>query len=171
MQDTEGDLEIPDFFKKPKRTHLHFFILMLIQEKPSHGYELIKMIEERTFGKLKPSNASIYGILNYLENKDYIEIERLGKREKKIYKLTDKGEKLVNLFRNDLETFLHSIIQTFIQDDESENPLPPILLDKYSDTVLQKYSKEEQKKFLLKIKENLEWQLQSVENKLKKLKK
>ncbi|MFX0132936.1 MAG: PadR family transcriptional regulator [Candidatus Hodarchaeota archaeon] len=169
MQDIESDLEIPDFFKKPKQTHLHFFILMLIQEKSSHGYELIKMIEERTFGKLKPSHSSIYGILNYLENKEYIEIERLGKREKKVYKLTEKGEKLVNVFRNEFETFLHSLIQTFIQDDESEQPPPPILLEKYSDIVLQKYSKEEQEKFLLKIKENLEWQLHSIENKLKKL--
>ncbi len=168
MEDTESDLEIPDFFKKPKKTHLHFFILMLIQEKPSHGYELIKMIEERTFGKLRPSHSSIYGILNFLEKKEYIELERLGKREKKIYKLTKKGEELVNVFRNDLDTFLNSIIQTFIQDDE-EHPPPPILLDEYSDTILQNYSKEEQKKFLLKIKENLEWQLQSVEKKLKKL--
>ena len=145
---------------------------MLIKDKPSHGYELIKMIEQRTFGRWRPSHSAIYNILNKLTEKGYIKLEEIGKREKKIYKLTEKGDKLVNLARNEVKTLIDSLIQTLIREDiEHEIPLPAIdfILNEDITSILEGYSKEEIKKVLSKFKKTLETKLKGIDELLEKI--
>ena len=51
---------------------LKWVILQLIADKPSHGYELIKTIEERLGGAYSPSPGVIYPTLTLLEDLGYI---------------------------------------------------------------------------------------------------
>lgn len=171
LKSNHDDFKIPDFFKKPTQSHLQFFILMLIQNKPTHGYELINMIEKRTFGKWKPSHSAIYNALNLLENREYIIIEEKGTREKKIFKLTEKGEQFIDIFRKEVNLFLNSLIETLIQDDESIIPLPAInlFLEGGGTSLLNEYSKEDQKKVILKFKNTLETNLKKIEELLEKI--
>ena len=165
------DIEMPDFFKKPKQANLQFFILMIIQDNPTHGYEIIKKIEQRTFGKWRPSNSAIYNLLNLLTEKKYIELEKSGERDKKIDKLTEKGDKLVEIFRKEVSKLFHSLIQTLLTDDEFEIPLPAIqhTLDEKANWIFENYSKKEQEQILLKFQDTLKIKLEEVENRLKKL--
>lgn len=66
-------------------------ILHVLQEKPMHGYELIRTFEERSHGFWRPSAGSIYPTLQLLEEQELV----VGKEQdgKKVYELTEKGQK------------------------------------------------------------------------------
>lgn len=69
---------------------LRFVVLHLIAEKPRHGYEIIKAIEDRTGGAYSPSPGVIYPTLTMLEELGYTALtEQDGK---KLYALTEAGE-------------------------------------------------------------------------------
>jgi DNA-binding PadR family transcriptional regulator len=64
-------------------------VLALLAERPMHGYEMIKEIEERTGGIWKPSAGSIYPTLALLEDEGLVRGEESeGKRR---FTLTDEG--------------------------------------------------------------------------------
>ena len=69
---------------------LRFVVLHLIAEKPRHGYEIIKAIEDRAGGAYSPSPGVIYPTLTMLEELGYAALtEQDGK---KLYALTEAGE-------------------------------------------------------------------------------
>jgi DNA-binding PadR family transcriptional regulator len=68
---------------------LQLVILALLAEKPSHGYEIIKALEERSGGFYSPSPGMIYPALTYLEEIGYASVEAEG--AKKLYRITDEG--------------------------------------------------------------------------------
>ncbi len=165
-------IELPDFFKKPKRAHLQFFILMIIQENPTHGYEIIKKIEKRTFGQWRPSHSAIYNSLNIMTEKSFIEVDKSGERDKKIYKITEKGEKLAEVFRQEANKFFRSFADTLLADEEFEVPLPVIrlALDVKGKSFLEGYTKEKQKIILSKFQQTLKSLVQEVQKKLDSIK-
>src|SRR5512144_1736182 len=55
--------------------HLQLVILALLEEKPRHGYEIIKALEERSGGFYSPSPGTIYPALTYLEELGYASVE------------------------------------------------------------------------------------------------
>ncbi len=70
---------------------LRLVILHLINEKPSHGYELIKAVEELTGGAYSPSPGVIYPTLTLLEELGQAQVtEEAGNR--KLYSITDAGK-------------------------------------------------------------------------------
>ena len=70
--------------------HLKFVILRLLDEKPRHGYEIIKEIEERFGGMYSPSPGTVYPTLTMLEDLGYARA-RPEESGKKIYEITDEG--------------------------------------------------------------------------------
>jgi DNA-binding PadR family transcriptional regulator len=69
---------------------LRLVLLKLISEKPSHGYELIKAIEERFKGGYSPSPGVVYPTLSWLEDEGYITIAT-GEDGRKQASITDAG--------------------------------------------------------------------------------
>jgi len=69
---------------------LRLALLALIAENPSHGYELIKAIEEMTGGAYAPSPGAVYPTLQLLEDEGAIE-EAEAEGAKKPFAVTDKG--------------------------------------------------------------------------------
>ncbi len=69
---------------------LRLALLALIAENPSHGYELIKAIEEMTGGGYAPSPGAVYPTLQLLEDEGAIE-EAEAEGAKKPFAVTDKG--------------------------------------------------------------------------------
>src|SRR5256714_15377783 len=69
---------------------LKFVILRLLEEKPRHGYEIIKEIEERFGGMYSPSPGTVYPTLTMLEDLGYARAkpEESGKKS---YEITDEG--------------------------------------------------------------------------------
>lgn len=69
---------------------LRFVILALLKEKPGHGYELIRALEERTGGAYRPSPGVIYPTLSLLEDEGFVrQIGAEGGR--KAYEITEAG--------------------------------------------------------------------------------
>src|SRR5690349_24648729 len=68
---------------------LQLVILALLEEKPRHGYEIIKALEERSGGFYSPSPGMVYPALTYLEEIGYAVVEAEG--IKKLYEITDEG--------------------------------------------------------------------------------
>jgi DNA-binding PadR family transcriptional regulator len=73
---------------------LRFVILQLLEEKPRHGYEIIKEMEGRSGGRYAPSPGTVYPTLTLLEEMGYATgAEEAG--GKKVYAITDEGRKFL----------------------------------------------------------------------------
>ena len=68
---------------------LQLVLLALLAEKPAHGYEMIRMLEERSGGFYAPSPGMVYPALTYLEEVGQAAVTPEGNR--KLYSLTDIG--------------------------------------------------------------------------------
>ena len=68
---------------------LQLIILALLSERPRHGYEIIKAIEEHSSGIYTPSPGVVYPALTYLEEMGYASVEQEG--NKKQYRITEPG--------------------------------------------------------------------------------
>jgi DNA-binding PadR family transcriptional regulator len=70
---------------------LQLLLLTLIAEKPSHGYDLIKVLGERSGGYYVPSPGMIYPALTYLEEAGHATVEPEG--TKKLYRISEDGRR------------------------------------------------------------------------------
>ncbi|WP_022723503.1 PadR family transcriptional regulator [Rhodopseudomonas sp. B29] len=68
---------------------LKLIALALIGEQPRHGYDIIKMIEEKAAGFYAPSPGVVYPTLTYLEEIGHVVAQPEG--TKKLYVITDDG--------------------------------------------------------------------------------
>src|SRR5271154_1281037 len=68
---------------------LRLVALALIAEAPRHGYEIIKLLEEKTADWYSPSPGIVYPTLTYLEEAGYVTASAEG--SKKLYTITDEG--------------------------------------------------------------------------------
>src|ERR1700749_3387772 len=57
---------------------LRLLALALIAEQPSHGYEIIKVLEDKTGGWYAPSPGVVYPTLTYLEEAGYVTVQADG---------------------------------------------------------------------------------------------
>src|SRR3984885_1158562 len=69
---------------------LRCVILKLISQAPSHGYEIIKAIEEKVGGAYSPSPGVIYPTLTLLEELGYVTVEN-AEGGKRLYRITEAG--------------------------------------------------------------------------------
>ncbi len=76
---------------------LRLILLALIAEQPRHGYEIIKLIEDKTEGWYSPSPGIVYPTLTLLEELGYVTAQTEG--AKKLFTITDEGR--ADLKQND----------------------------------------------------------------------
>ena len=88
---------------------LQLLLLALLAEKPSHGYELIKALEERSSGYYSPSPGMVHPALTYLEELGHASVEPEGTR--KPYRATEAGLKHLADNRVGIETLLAQLQQ------------------------------------------------------------
>lgn len=74
---------------------LKFVLLHLLGEKPGHGYELIKSIEDQLGGSYSPSPGTVYPTLTLLEEQGYLEGQSTESGGRKRYTLTDAGRQFL----------------------------------------------------------------------------
>ncbi|WP_131737700.1 PadR family transcriptional regulator [Actinomadura roseirufa] len=68
---------------------LRLYLLKLLEESPRHGYEVIRLLQDRFLGVYSPSPGTIYPRLARLEAEGLVTHEVV--KGKKVYSLTDKG--------------------------------------------------------------------------------
>lgn len=71
---------------------LKFVVLSLLAEKPRHGYEIIRELEDRFGGTYSPSPGTVYPTLSLLEDLGYARA-RDEEGNRKVYEITDEGRK------------------------------------------------------------------------------
>jgi DNA-binding PadR family transcriptional regulator len=71
------------------RGDLKYVILDLLKDKPAHGYEVIRALEDRFGGFYSPSPGAVYPTLQMLEDMGYVSAEQQEGR--KVYQITDAG--------------------------------------------------------------------------------
>lgn len=88
--------------KTHKRNALRLVILDILREENLHGYKIAERLSEK-YGVERISSGFLYPILQELQNAGLIEISELGSREKKIYRITEKGMEYLKSSAEELE--------------------------------------------------------------------
>ena len=95
-----------------KRGSTELLILALLEERDRHGYELARLIDDRSRGAISFHAASLYPTLYRMEEKDLIEgrwVEKAGQRRRRYYRLTPAGRKTLKSQRGIWDGFFEAL--------------------------------------------------------------
>ncbi len=95
-----------------QKTGAELIVLALLEERQRHGYELAKLIETRSEGKLEFHVASLYPMLYRLESKGWVEgrwVEKPNERRRRFYRITAQGRKVLALQRKSWREFFDTL--------------------------------------------------------------
>ena len=104
------DAKTPDV--EWKKVSAELLILSLLEARPRHGYEISKLIEQRSGGAVRFYVASLYPLLYRLEKRGWIEgrwAEKSGQRRRRYYRLTRLGRKVLASQRRGWQVFVEAI--------------------------------------------------------------
>jgi len=79
---------------------LRLYLLKLLDEAPRHGYEVIRLLQDRFLGVYSPSPGTIYPRLARLEEEGLVTHDEVDGR--KVYRITDKGREEIQSRLDDL---------------------------------------------------------------------
>ena len=105
MEPTLSDIEW-------KKGSAELLILSLVEARPRHGYQISKLIEQRSDGTVRFHVASLYPLLYRLEKRGWLEgrwVERSGQRRRRYYRLTREGRKILAAQRRGWKAFVQAI--------------------------------------------------------------
>ena len=96
MQSQE-EITVGHWLKETQKGYIRIAVLILLNKKPYHGYEIMREIKERTMGFWKPTAGGIYPILRNLEESRYIKgkWDLQKKRKRKIFRITETGKQVL----------------------------------------------------------------------------
>src|SRR6188472_4375039 len=95
-----------------KKGSAELLILSLLEAHDRHGYEISKLIEQRSEGTLSFRVASLYPLLYRLEKRGWIRgkwVEKAGQRRRRYYRLTPAGKKVLASQRDGWLEFVEAI--------------------------------------------------------------
>ena len=81
---------------------LRLYLLKLLDDGPRHGYELIRLLEERFLGLYTPSAGTVYPRLQRMEAEGLVTHQAVGGR--KVYQITDLGRRELRLRVDEMAT-------------------------------------------------------------------
>ena len=97
-----------------KKGSAELLILSLVESHPRHGYDIARLIEQRSEGAVRFHAASLYPLLYRLEKRGWLEgrwVERAGERRRRTYKLTRAGRGVLVAQRSGWDAFVRAINQ------------------------------------------------------------
>ena len=95
-----------------KKGSAELLVLSLVEARARHGYEIGKLIDERSGGTLHYNIPSLYPLLYRLEKRGWIKgqwIEKAGQRRRRYYKLTPVGRTVLAAQRSGWKNFVLAI--------------------------------------------------------------
>jgi transcriptional regulator len=95
-----------------KKGSAELLILSLVETRPRHGYDISKLIEQRSRGTLRFHAASLYPLLYRLEKRGWVQgrwVEKSGQRRRRYYRLTPQGRKVLASQRHGWQVFVEAI--------------------------------------------------------------
>ena len=94
------------------RGSAELMILASIEERARHGYEIAKLIDDKSTGVLRFHVASLYPMLYRMERRGWLEgkwVEKAGQRRRRYYKLTNAGRKVLGEQRASWQELLSAL--------------------------------------------------------------
>jgi PadR family transcriptional regulator, regulatory protein PadR len=98
--------------REVKKGSAELLVLALVEERPRHGYEIGRLIEERSRGELTFHIASLYPLLYRIEKRGWIDgrwVEKDGQRRRRYYRLTAEGRKVLARQRTVWRQFVRAL--------------------------------------------------------------
>jgi len=95
-----------------KKVSAELLILSLVEARPRHGYEISKLIEQRSGGAVRFYVASLYPLLYRLEKRGWLQgrwVEKAGQRRRRYYRLTSEGRRMLASQRRGWQAFVEAI--------------------------------------------------------------
>jgi transcriptional regulator len=106
-------MSMPGIAKRElKKGSTELLLLSLLEERPRHGYEIGKLIEQRSHGVVRFHVASLYPLLYRLERRGLIQgrwVERSGERRRRFYRITPAGRAVLAAERSGWQQFVAAI--------------------------------------------------------------
>jgi PadR family transcriptional regulator, regulatory protein PadR len=100
------------FDRELKKGSAELLILSLVESRARHGYEIGKLIEQRSAGALRFHVASLYPLLYRLEKRGWIQgrwVEKAGQRRRRYYRLTAQGNRILAAQKRGWQTFVEAV--------------------------------------------------------------
>jgi DNA-binding PadR family transcriptional regulator len=97
-----------------KKGSADLLILALVDEQALHGYDIGRLIEQRSSGTLRFTLASLYETLYRLDERGLIRgrwVERAGQRRRRYYRITESGRTMLAAQRDDWARFIAALVQ------------------------------------------------------------
>ena len=121
MPTDTDDTTASNWMKEAQKGYIRIGVLILLNKKPSHGYEIMSEIKDRTGGFWKPTAGGVYPILRDLEKTGYIKGEwhKLNNRNVKTYRITEKGKIILKnavIKQNEIANNINTLFQEFARD-------------------------------------------------------
>jgi len=107
-------MALPKVSKEFRKGSADLLILALIEQRPRHGYEIARLIDQRSKGALSYHVASLYPTLYRLEDRGLIEgrwVEKAGQRRRRYYRLTASGRRALTAERTRWQRFFQALDQ------------------------------------------------------------
>jgi transcriptional regulator len=95
-----------------KKGSAELLVLSLVEARARHGYEIGKLIDERSGGALRYNIASLYPLLYRLEQRGWIKgqwVEKASQRRRRYYRITPAGRKVLEAQRSSWKNFVAAI--------------------------------------------------------------
>jgi transcriptional regulator len=95
-----------------KKGSAELLILSLLEDQARHGYDLSRLIEQRSAGAVKFRVASLYPLLYKLEQRSWIGgrwVEKAGQRRRRYYHLTKEGKRVLAAQQRGWREFVQAI--------------------------------------------------------------
>lgn len=184
MSHRPEDETTANWMKEAQKGYIRMGVLILLNKKPSHGYEIMKEIDSRTKGFWQPTPGGVYPILRDLEKSGYIkgQWQTQKNRRLKVYKITKPGEdilkhaivKQAEIFNNISSLFTEFAkevlnIEATTPFPNMPSPFTPFLEDKGCSENLQEL--EAHRKYLSENIKKMRQHLNEVDHKISEIKK
>ena len=111
---TENHLEDGVFSPELKKGNVELMVLAILGRQPRHGYDIGRIIETRSGGRIQFNVTSLYPVLYRMEERGWIAgrwVEKEGERRRCYYRLTSKGERVLAEQRKEWRAFTAAVDQ------------------------------------------------------------
>ena len=105
-------MSIPALDRELKKGSAELILLSILETRPRHGYEICKLIEQRSNGSMRFHVASLYPLLYRLEERGWLQgrwVEAPGQRRRRFYSLTPQGRRVLVRQRQTWSTFVRAM--------------------------------------------------------------
>ena len=186
MATENEDKTTASWMKEAQKGIIRMGVLILINKKPSHGYEIMKEINSRTKGFWQPTAGGVYPILRDLEKSGYIkgQWQTQKNRRLRVYQITESGEQILRkaiLKQTEITNNIGNLFREFARDVlniELENwsvpnmpsPLSPFLEEKIcAERNLEQL--EHERKHIYEAVKTMQERMKLLEKRIKEIKK